>query len=224
MSLTTRELDWINKRMDWYGIKFQEIFDEIADHIISAIEVERAAGDQRTIDNVFDKVTERDFGGYLGVDKIVTAYERAYRSRITKGLLENFKFYLKRPGVVAVMLFALVGFYLPRTKVTVLIMLSGLLLTAIIPLVYAYRNSPRITLDQGKQSIIESYMKTRALFLLTLINLILCLFGGAARTWDIVFLNPINYHPVIYMVLFVFFIIYGLSIIRLCRQEFKIAK
>jgi len=224
MTLTNRELEWINKRMDWYGIKFQEIFDEIADHIISAIEVERAAGDQQTIDIVFDKVTERDFGGYLGVDKILTAYERAYRSRIKKGLLENLKFYLKKPGLVAVMLSTLVGFYLPRTKVTVLVMLIGLLLTAIIPLVYAYRNSPRIKLDQGKQSIIQSYMKSRALFLLTLINLILCVFGGAARTWDIVFLNPINYHPVIYMLLFAFFIIYGLSIIRLCRQEFKIAK
>ena len=223
MSLTTRELYWINKRMDWYGIKFQEIYEEIADHIISAIEVERAAGDHQPIDVVFDKVTDRDFGGYLGVDKISTAYERAYRSRIKKGLLENFKFYLKKPGLLAVMLSTLVGFYLPRTKVTVLVMLIGLLLTAIIPLVYAFRNSPRIKLDQGKQSIIQSYMKSRALFLLTLINLILCVIGGAARTWDIVFLNPINYHPVIYMLLFAFFIIYGLSIIRLCRQEFKIA-
>lgn len=224
MTLTNIELEWINKRMDWYGIRFQEIFDEIADHIISAIEVERAAGDQRTVDLVFDKVTDRDFGGYLGVDKIVTAYERAYRSRIKKGMLENFKFYLNKPGLVVVMLLSIMGFYLPRTKATILTMLIGLFLTAMIPLVYAYINSPRIKLDHGKQSIIQSYMKSRALFLLTLINLILCVIGGAARTWDITFLNPVNYHPAIYMALFSFFIIYGLSIMRLCRQEFKIAK
>ncbi|SHN13693.1 hypothetical protein [Mucilaginibacter sp. OK098] len=223
MSLTTRELDWINKRMDWYGIKFQEIFDEMADHIISAIEVERAEGDQRTIDIVFDKVTARDFGGYLGVDKIVKTYEYAYRSKIRKGMFENFSFYLNKPTIATIALLIIAGFYLPRTKITILIMLIGLLLTAIIPLVYAYRNSPPIKLDDGKQSIIQSYMKSRALFLLTLINLILCVIGGAARTWDISFLNPAHYHPVVYLLLLSFFIIYGLSIMRLCRQEFKIA-
>ena len=209
--------------MNWYGIKFQEIFDEIADHIISAIEVERAGGDVRTIDIVFDKVTDRDFGGYLGVDKIVTAYEHAYKNRIKKGLLENFKFYLNKPVIVAVLLLTATGFYLPRSKATILVMLTGLLLAAIIPLVYAYRNSPKIKINAGKQSIIQSYMKSRALFLLTLINLILCVFGGVARTWDITFLNPVNYHPVIYVALFSFFVIYGLSIMRLCKQEFKIA-
>jgi len=223
MTITDRELDWINNRMDWYGIKFQEIFDEIEDHIISAIEVERAGGDERTIDIVFDKVTDRDFGGYLGVHKIVTAYEHAYRSRIKKGIFDNFKFYLNKPGLAAVILPTLLGFYLPRTRATILTMLIGLLLTAIIPLVYAYRNSPKTKIDSGKQSIVQSYMKSRALFLMTLINLILCVFGGAARTWDITFLNPVNYHPVIYMALFSFFVIYGLSIMRLCRQEFKIA-
>jgi uncharacterized membrane protein len=223
MTLTDRELDWIHKRMDWYGIKFQEIFDEMADHIISAIEVERAEGDQRTIDIVFDKVTDRDFGGYLGVDKIVKTYEYAYRSKIKKGMLENLKFYLNKPSLIAIVLLNITGFYLPGTKITILVMLIGLLLTASIPVVYAHINSPKIKIDDGKQSIIQSYMKSRALFLLSMINLILCVIGGAARTWDISFLNPAHYHPLVYMLLLSFFIIYGLSIMRLCRQEFKIA-
>ena len=67
MTLTGTELEWINKRMDWYDIKYQEIYDEIADHIITAIEKERQEGDNRTIDIVFQNVTDRDFGGYLGV-------------------------------------------------------------------------------------------------------------------------------------------------------------
>jgi uncharacterized membrane protein len=223
MKLSNCELDWIHKRMDWYGIKFQEIFDEMADHIISAIEVERDGGDQRTIDIVFEKVTDRDFGGYLGVDKIVKTYEHAYRSKIKKGMLENLKFYLNKPGLIAIVLLNITGFYLPGTKTTIFVMLVGLLLTAAIPVVYAYINSPKIKIDDGKQSIIQSHMKSRALFLLSMINLILCVVGGAARTWDISFLNPAHYHPVVYMLLLSFFIIYGLSIMRLCRQEFKIA-
>ncbi|MDP9080643.1 MAG: hypothetical protein M3O71_24730 [Bacteroidota bacterium] len=224
MSLTTRELEWIDKRMDWYGIKFQEIYDELADHIISAIEVERAGGDQRTIDLVFDKVANRDFGGYLGVDCIVKTYEQAYRDKIKKGLFENFKLYLNKLTLMAISLFVIAGFYIPRTKATVITMLIGLLLTAIIPLVYAHRNSPQIKIDDGKQSIVQGYMKSRALLLITFINLILCVIGGVARTWDVAFLNPINYNPAIYMLLFSFFIIYGLSVMRLCRQEFKMAE
>jgi hypothetical protein len=224
MSLSTRELEWINKRMDWYGVKFQEIYDELTDHIISAIEVERAAGDHHTIDIVFDKVTDRDFGGYIGIDKIAKTYENAYRSKIKKDLFENLKFYLNKPILTVIALLIVAGFYLPRTKVTITTIFIGLLLTAIIPLVYAHRNYPRIKIDDGKQSIIQSYMKSRALLLMTLINLILWVIGGAARTWNITFLNPVNYHPVIYMLLFSFFIIYGLSIMRLCRQEFKMAE
>jgi hypothetical protein len=49
MKLTPEELQWINKRMDWYTIKYQEIYDEILDYIITAIEAKRAIGDNRPI-------------------------------------------------------------------------------------------------------------------------------------------------------------------------------
>jgi hypothetical protein len=53
------------------------------------------------------------------------------------------------------------------------------------------------------------------------------LFNGIAvigREWQPAsFLNPAHYPPVVFMLLFCFFIIYGLSCIRLVKQEFKIA-
>ena len=65
MILTTEELKWINKRMEWYDIKYQEIYDEIFDHIITGIEAARVSGDHRTIDIVFQRVVDNPFGGYL---------------------------------------------------------------------------------------------------------------------------------------------------------------
>ena len=120
MNLSIRELDWINKRMDWYGIKYQEIYNEIFDHIVSAIELERADGDQRTIDIVFEKVTDRDFGGYLGVDKIVKTYERAYRSKIKKGMFVNFKYYLNWQTLLLVYCLQLRAFiyHIPKRQVS----------------------------------------------------------------------------------------------------------
>jgi len=67
-------------------------------------------------------------------------------------------------------------------------------------------------------------MVNRSLFLMYVINQILFLFGLAANEWHITFLSPKNFHPVVYMVLFSFYIVYGLSIIKLCKQEFKIAE
>jgi len=150
MNLSVRELDWINKRMDWYGIKYQEIYNEIFDHIVSAIELERADGDQHTIDIVFDKVAERDFGGYLGVDKIVKTYERAYRSKIKKSMLTNFKYYLNRQAMLLAVVLTITGFYLPHTKATSIVMVVALVLAACVPVLYAYRNSPEIKTDDGK--------------------------------------------------------------------------
>jgi hypothetical protein len=223
MKLTQSELDWVDKRMDWYDIKFQEIYDELADHIISAIEVERENGDTRIIDIVFQQVTDRDFNGYLGIDEIVKTYEQAYRAKIKKGMWLNFKYYLNSKTAMVIFFFIIAGFFIPRTKATILIMLIGLVLTAIVPMVYARINSPKLKTGKGKQSIVKAYMITRSGYLLTLISLLLNVIGFIARQCNIAFLKPVNYHPVVYMLFFAFFITYGLSTIRLCKQEFKIA-
>lgn len=221
MALTTNELHWISKRMDWYGIKFQEIYDEIADHIITAVEKERSAGDQRTIDLVFDTVTEREFGGYLGVDKIVKVYERAYRHKIRKELRTNFKSQLNFQTVLCVCLLVTIGIYLPQNKPTTIVMWVGLVATAFIPIIFASRNAPQIKTDDGKQSIVKSYMTTRACGLLFLLSSLLNTFNFVGEQWSIEFIRPQNYPPAVCMVLLSFFVIYGLTTIEVCKQEFK---
>jgi len=221
MSLTVRELDWIKKRMDWYGIKFQEIYDEIADHIITAIEKERSAGDQRTIDLVFDTVTDREFGGYLGVDKIVKVYEQAYRHKIRKELRTNFKSQLNFQALLCVCLLVIIGLYLPHNKPTTIVIWVGLAVTAFIPVIFASRNAPQIKTDDGKKSIVKSYMTTRACGLLFLLSSLLNTFNFAGEQWSIEFIRPRNYPPVVCMLLLSLFVIYGLSTIHVCKQEYK---
>lgn len=207
--------------MDWYGIKFQEIYDEIADHMITAIEKERSAGDHRTIDLVFDTVADREFGGYLGVDKIVKVYEHTYRHKIRKELLANFKARLNLQTMFCVSLLVVIGLYLPHSKPTKIVVWVGLALTALIPVIFASRNAPQIKTDEGKQSIVKSYMKTRAGALLVLLSMLLNVFNFVGEQWRIEFIRPRNYPPVVCMVLLSFFIIYGLSTIQVCKQEFK---
>ncbi len=223
MNLTAHELEWLNRRMDWYDIKYQEIYDEIADHIILAIGRERSAGDRRTIDIVFDMVAHREFGGYSGIEKIVKDYERAYRRRIRIALWKNLKSYINFQTMAWAGILTFIGLYLPHNKQTAIVMFIGLSVTAFVPFVFASRNAPQLKTDAGKQSIVKSFMKTRALALVLLLNFVVNVFGFLAEQWHFEYLKFKNYPPVVYMVLFSFFIIYGLSTIRLCRQEFKIA-
>ncbi len=53
MILSADELKWIDDRMMIYEIKYREIYNEIADHIITAIEEKRKAGDMGEIKYLF---------------------------------------------------------------------------------------------------------------------------------------------------------------------------
>ena len=94
MKLTTEELAWIKERLKWYDIKFQEIYNEIADHIITGIEVARAEGDERDIANVFQTVVDTHFGGYQGIDAVVATHKKAFQDRMKKTMRVNFRYFI----------------------------------------------------------------------------------------------------------------------------------
>lgn len=222
MKLTTKELEWIDKRMDWYDIKYQEIYDEILDHIITAIEEARRDGDQRAIDIVFQRVVDSHFGGYLGIDKIIETNEKAYRGKIEKAIRANYRHYMNRQTVILLLVLTIIGFYLPYNKTTAIVMTIGLLIIAIVPVVYAYVLSRTIKTNKGKRSMVKSHVIGRSFLLLISFSAFVNVINLMVHELNLPFMRPI-YPPIIYMVFYFLFIIYGLSIVRLCKQEFKIA-
>ena len=58
MKLDYWEMDHIHKRMAMYDIKFQEIYNELFDHIVTSIEERRAAGDTSSLDKMYDDVVK----------------------------------------------------------------------------------------------------------------------------------------------------------------------
>jgi len=222
MALTANELEWISKRMDWYDIKYQEIYNEISDHILTAIENVRREGDQRPIDIVFQGVVDNHFGGYMGIEEIVKTTEKAYRGKIEKTIRANYSYYTNRQKAILLFLLTVIGFYLPYNKTTAIIMTIGLLLIAIVPVIYAYVQSRTIKTDKGKRSMVKSHVIGRAFLLIIFFNGIVNTANFIARELNWTFMRPI-FPPVVYMIFYFLFIIYGLSIVQLCKQEFKIA-
>jgi len=222
MKLNADEIAWIGKRMETYHIIYQEIHDELTDHIITAIETARANGDQRAIETVFEDVVAAHFPGEKAMQKIQFKYVVAYNRKIRKTMWENMKYYFNLPVILATIILIISGFYLPRGIATAFVMMLLLIIAAAIPQFYVMRKLPKIKLGKRKMSLIRSFVTSRSSNLMLISTFWISVVGFWARQEHIDSLNPKNYHPVVFMVLLSFFIVYGLSSMRLCRQELKL--
>lgn len=222
MKLTAEELQWIDKRMDWYTIKYQEIYDEIFDHIVTAIEEKRTNGDNRSINVVFQDVVDSNFNGYLGIEKIVSSHKKAFQQKLKSALRANYRHYSSwQTSSLMTGLIIVSGCYLPSNKITIGIMLICLFIGALIPVIYTIISSRKIKVARGKGSIIKGFVLMHS-------NILIFIFYWITQSirWGRdsapVLLKGILFSPIIYMVLFYLFAIHGLSVIKLCKQEFKI--
>lgn len=209
--------------MDWYDIKFQEIYDEVSDHIITGIEAAREDGDQRNIENVFQMVVDNSFGGYLGIDKIVETYKKAFRQKMRRATYASYKFYFNWQTTLLLIILLVVGFFLPTNKVTAAVLMSGLLIISLIPFIYAIINWVKIKTDKGKQSMLKGYIFSRAYLLVVLFACLLNIINILVDDFDLKSLKPTFYPAIIYMIFYYFFIVYGLSFVRFYKQELKLA-
>ena len=222
MKLSNDEIAWIDKRMGSYAIIYQEIYDEITDHIITGIETARANGDNRDIEMIFDGVIATHFPGKKAIEKIQFKYVMAYDRKIRKTMLANMLYYFNIRAALATLVMIGIGFYLPVGKVTALIFWLLLIIIAAIPQVYVIRKLPKTKRDKKKMSLVRTFISSRARNLLLISNFIFIIIGFLARREHISFLDPANYHPAVFMLILSFFIIYSQSSMRLCRQELKL--
>jgi len=221
MKLNDIDINYINHRMDSFSIMYQEIYDELTDHVITAIEKARANNDNRSIEIVFNHVIDSHFGSSKGIKKIAIKNALAYHKKTGKILWADIKYYLHHPVALAMGTMIFVGFYLPQNKTTSIVLIALLIITAFIPAVYVYRQAKKTITGYKKLSVVKDYVRVRSTFLVPIVSLLFCS-GTFGKLFDIYFLNPMHFYPVVYMLFINFFLIYGLSCIRLCNQEFKV--
>src|SRR5471030_760907 len=118
MILTADELEMVNKCMQTYAIKYQEVYDEISDHMITAIEIARKNGDQRAVETVFNEIFTTHFPGNNPMRKIQLKYMFAYHKKSMKMMWANFRYYLNWQTSLSIIILTITGFYLPLTERT----------------------------------------------------------------------------------------------------------
>jgi Ca2+-binding EF-hand superfamily protein len=116
MILSTQEIEWVKERMNIYVIKYQEIYDEILDHILTAIEERRKAGDDQNIESLFQNVVDDDFSGYIGIEVLAEDEEKLYQKKIRTIFYSNLKQQFNwKTLLIAVVLIA-IAFQLPNVR------------------------------------------------------------------------------------------------------------
>jgi hypothetical protein len=222
MKLTYWEMDYIHNRMKTYDIKFQEIYNELFDHIVTAIEERRAAGDSGSLEQMYADIVKIQFGGYSGIEKIAKSHEAGYRAKVRKMILANFRYYINLRSLVFIIALMCIGFSLPHTNLIIGIFFIAIFAAAAYSSLYAYIKLRAIKPKGGKLSLVYSHTIAQANFPLIFLNSLLWVPQLPNIFSDHYKFKLTNvYYPVVLALMLAFMIIYSLSCIRLCRQELK---
>jgi hypothetical protein len=224
MILSADELHWVSDRMKVYGIKYQEIYNELFDHILTAIEDKRKGGDERDIMIVFQNVVDSHFGGYQGIEEVATSQEKVYIAHIRRSFRRILGSYFNWKLLIFTTIALVLTFKLPSVKLMHNILLVLIFLFAVSPMVYTYiAITKKVKVAKGRRSLLKDQLVTQAYQPLSILN-------GALYLPTIFFVNDdtsTGYKllgqlplPLLTLVM-IFSMLLNLSIINLCNQIIK---
>jgi len=221
MNLTYWDLDYIHNRMKNYDIKYQEIYNELFDHIVTAIEEKQKAGDTGSLERLYTDVVDNQFGGFFGIERVAKSHEDGYKRKVKKMIWGNYRHYINFQSLLFTVVIIGLSFTMPHNKLTVGIFVSVIFMASVFPSVYAYWKLKRIKPQKGKISLVYSHTITQANLPLTFLN---CLFWVPQIPYifsDTYKYKAINVPPFILALILSLVLIYALSSMRLCQQELK---
>jgi hypothetical protein len=215
MKLSAEELKWIDERMKTYRLKRGDIYNEMLDHIISAIEQKREVGNNNDIETLFQQVVDRHFGGDEGILDLAVKQEGIYQQSIQKRWMQSFKHYLTWPMLGFIIIALFLSFKLPDIRqVKVLLLITYVLLTWS-PGLYAYFSLQGKVLKsiEGNQSFLKAH----------LIRMICTPTGFISMlTFSYPFYFPwsfIDYlSPIVFVAVIILFVLVNLATVHFCRQ------
>jgi len=216
MKLTEQEIEVVNIRFKRYRNLYREVFDELYDHILSLIELQRNQGDHRDITILLQEVIDTDFEGDRGLHRIALRRFTLFRSGLWNELWEGIK-QNRVPFWIVGVLILLAGYFVPYSIQLSLILIAACFTVACLPLGYlAYLKGLKNIFY--KKSIKLSTIVSFATYPIGLFNAVFCISYGVARLIE----GHARECP-IYLSGFVLLLMlaYAIGFIRFCNQEFK---
>nr|WP_294795381.1 hypothetical protein [uncultured Mucilaginibacter sp.] len=220
MILSEEELIWIQDRMGYYDIKYQEIYDEVLDHILTAIEDRRKAGDDRQILALFQNVVDEQFGGYAGIEALAQNQRKMHHRNIRLLFLNQVKCKFNWQTLLIAIVLLAVAFKIPHSRPVHNFFALTVFFLVASPVIYAYSLlAGKIKTIKGKNSLFKSH-------LLGQMALPLMLFQSCLYIPNLIdesrgrgeFSSIKSLGPVAMMAIIIFLMIINLSYIQTCRQ------
>jgi len=217
MKVTNEEQEYL-KNLLWSNVKYQETYNELYDHVLTAVEELPDNEIQRT--ETFNNIIENHFGGMYALEGLETERAKIVSSTIRKKQRQYLLSYFKLPLLLFTVLLAGSMYYaadmVPRKAVLIVVLFVGLSPAVIAALRGMIRFFKR---KHQKPSIKDKVIEQLGTLSMSLFNMFVFL--------PPMFMNDDNYkffkqaHASIITVTALFFFIYSLSFIRLYRDEFK---
>jgi hypothetical protein len=226
MKLSTEETNWVKDRLNWYDIPFSEIYDEIADHILTGIEEQRKMGNKQDVKIVFQQVVDEHFGGFIGIENLAKAQEKAYKKKVKRSTWLNLKAMLNWQTNLFMAAMFIVGFYLPHTKLTAGLLMAGLVVLSFYLWLYSLWLGRFSRVQKGKRSVTDIFIARQGFLpvvvlnsLINLPNLYSFLFNGQDYQYTLVAV-----HPAVMTTALGVTLIYCLACIETGKKEFSIRR
>jgi len=220
MILSEEELNWIRDRMEYYDIKYQEIYDEVLDHILTAIEERRKAGDTRQILSVFQNVVDEQFGGYAGIEALAQSQAKMHHRNIRLLFLSQLKSWFNWQTLLIAIVLLAAAYKIPHSRPVHNFFVLTVFFLVFSPVIYAYSLlAGKIKTIKGKSSLFKSHLLGQMALPLIMFQCCLYipgLFDEANNREQ--FSSIKNLGPVAMMAIVIFLSIINLSYIQTCRQ------
>jgi|GEM_PF-1302025 len=220
MVLSAQEIDWVKNRLEVYDIKYQEIYDEVLDHILTAIEDRREAGNTKEISILFQNVVDEQFGGYAGIEALVQTQEKMHQKGIRLIFFNSLKSKFNWQTLLITIILLGVSFKIPHTKPLNAFFGLTVFLLVVAPVVYAYSLlAGKIKTDKGKRSLFKGHLLAQMAVPLMLLQACLYIpnsFDEANGRKEFASIKSLS--PVAMMAIIIFLMIINLSYIQTCLQ------
>jgi len=219
MTLSSQELIWIRDRMGYYDIKYQEIYDEVLDHILTAIEERRKAGDARQISSLFQNVVDEQFGGYTGIETLAQNHEKLHQKNIRALFSNSFKSCFNWQTLIVTIILLAISFQIPNGKPVHIVFGLCVFFLAFSPVIYAFvLLTGKIKTIKGKRSLFKAHLITQTALPLMMLQGFLYIPNLIDETKGRgEFSSVKSLGPVAMMAIIIFLILINHSYIKTCR-------
>jgi len=217
MKVTHEDQEYLRSLL-WLNVKYQETYNEVYDHVLTAIEEQPDTNVSKP--QAFDAIINSDFGGIGTLAQLEAERAKIVSSNIRKKQWQYQLSYFKLPLLLFTVLLAGSMYYaadvISRKTILIIVLSVGFSPTIIVALRGMIRFFNR---KHQKPSIKDKVIEQIGCLSMSLFNLFIFL--------PPLFVSDDNYkffkqaHASLIAVTALFFFIYSLSFIRLYRDEFK---